>query len=369
MDFARSITPARCSALEPSSATAMASSHMRMRLRSPMLIQSDTAPMVQKWVLLPTAPKTKARTNAPPVTYGASCAGEKSFTASASFGSSAFTECGDALLGARGRAAPRVLADELLQGLLRALAVAHRLLRAGDAEQRVGRLVALRPGGEHLALRGNGILVVALPGVGHADPVLRVRRQRARGVGDEEALHRRDRERVIAELELVESGLVGAQLAGRLCRLGRGATGRGRRLRGGGSGRRGRLLLRLLEPAQASVDVQVEVLLPLVRDLDLVGGHLELAAHAGDLAAQPVDLAGQLEDRAFLGGRADRRLDLRQALLHQPLAVADLLAQRLDASARLVVVEQALRESRRRGEADQAGDDGAGGGAHQNSPL
>jgi hypothetical protein len=41
---------------------------MRIRLRSPILTQSDTAPMVQKLVLFPTAPKIKASRNAPPVT-------------------------------------------------------------------------------------------------------------------------------------------------------------------------------------------------------------------------------------------------------------------------------------------------------------
>ena len=50
------------------SATAIASSHMRMRPVSPMFTQSDTAPMVQKLVLLPTAPKMNASANAPPVT-------------------------------------------------------------------------------------------------------------------------------------------------------------------------------------------------------------------------------------------------------------------------------------------------------------
>ncbi len=45
-----------------------------------MFTQSDTAPMVQKWVLLPTAPKMKARIKAPPVTYGTSCAGFVSMT-------------------------------------------------------------------------------------------------------------------------------------------------------------------------------------------------------------------------------------------------------------------------------------------------
>src|SRR5689334_21158284 len=153
----------------------MASSHMRMRDRSPMLIQSETAPMVQKWVLLPTAPKMNARTNAPPVTYGASCAGLASAKGIAPCGRSALRHRGDALLGARRCAARRVLGDQLFQGLLRFAPVAHGLLRAGDGEQRIGRLRVVGPGGEQLALRGDGVLVVALPGVRHADPVLRIR--------------------------------------------------------------------------------------------------------------------------------------------------------------------------------------------------
>jgi hypothetical protein len=68
MLFERLMTPARCRAFEPSTATAIASSHMRMRLLSPMFTQSDTAPMVQKLVLLPTAPKMNARMNAPTAT-------------------------------------------------------------------------------------------------------------------------------------------------------------------------------------------------------------------------------------------------------------------------------------------------------------
>jgi hypothetical protein len=97
-----------------------------------------------------------------------------------------------------------------------------------------------------------------------------------------------------------------------------------------------------------------------------VRGDLELAAHAGDLAAQQVDLVGELHHRAAVGGGADRRLDLRQALLHQALAFARLLAQRLYAPARLVVVEQALRECGRGG---KAGQDAERGADHQNSPL
>src|SRR5438445_12851161 len=48
---------------------------MRMRFQSPMLTTSDTAPMVQKCVLLPTAPKRKASAKAPHTTNEASAAG------------------------------------------------------------------------------------------------------------------------------------------------------------------------------------------------------------------------------------------------------------------------------------------------------
>src|SRR5713101_2605034 len=71
----RSTSPASCRALAPAVATAIASSHMRMRFQSPMLTTSDTAPMVQKCVLLPTAPKTKASAKAPHTTIEASAAG------------------------------------------------------------------------------------------------------------------------------------------------------------------------------------------------------------------------------------------------------------------------------------------------------
>src|SRR6267142_3141682 len=75
MVFERSTSPDSCKALAPAVATAMASSHMRMRFQSPMLTTSDTAPMVQKCVLLATAPKTKASANAPHTTVEASAIG------------------------------------------------------------------------------------------------------------------------------------------------------------------------------------------------------------------------------------------------------------------------------------------------------
>jgi len=45
-------------------AVTIASSHERIRLRSPMLIQSETAPMVQKFALLAIAPNTSESPNA-----------------------------------------------------------------------------------------------------------------------------------------------------------------------------------------------------------------------------------------------------------------------------------------------------------------
>ena len=51
--------------LKPIIATATASNHMRMRVQSPVLTMSATAPMVQKCVRWATAPKTIARAKLP----------------------------------------------------------------------------------------------------------------------------------------------------------------------------------------------------------------------------------------------------------------------------------------------------------------
>src|SRR5712691_7551532 len=80
MVLERSTSPESCRALAPAVATAMASSHMRMRFQSPMLTTSETAPMVQNCVLLPTAPKTKASAKAPHTTMEASAAGSVEVT-------------------------------------------------------------------------------------------------------------------------------------------------------------------------------------------------------------------------------------------------------------------------------------------------
>jgi len=47
--------------LKPATATAIASTHMRMRVQSPMLTMSAMAPMVQKFVFWARAPKTIAQ--------------------------------------------------------------------------------------------------------------------------------------------------------------------------------------------------------------------------------------------------------------------------------------------------------------------
>jgi hypothetical protein len=60
MDLERSTWPVRCKAAAPAIATAIASSHMRMRPQLPMFTMSETAPMVQKLVRCATAPTTKA---------------------------------------------------------------------------------------------------------------------------------------------------------------------------------------------------------------------------------------------------------------------------------------------------------------------
>src|SRR5438477_7226786 len=67
------MSPVSCSACVPRIATAIASSHMRMRPQLPMFTTSETAPMVQKLVRLATAPKTKASANPPSATIEPSC--------------------------------------------------------------------------------------------------------------------------------------------------------------------------------------------------------------------------------------------------------------------------------------------------------
>src|SRR6266446_117431 len=157
---------------------------MRMRFQSPMLTTSDTAPMVQKCVLLPTAPKRKASARAPHTTNEASAAGLDSFkrprfgmalirAGSAEIGRRRLFFLYEALLGLLGRRARGIPFHERAQRLAGRRALPQLRLGARDVEQRIGRLGILWPEPDYFLLGGDGGLVVAHRVIGVADPVLR----------------------------------------------------------------------------------------------------------------------------------------------------------------------------------------------------
>src|SRR4030095_9292919 len=74
MVLAVSISPVATRTPVPAMATAIASTHIRMRLQSPKVAMSTTAPIVQKLTRLATAPKTKASAKARPATSDCKCA-------------------------------------------------------------------------------------------------------------------------------------------------------------------------------------------------------------------------------------------------------------------------------------------------------
>src|SRR5258707_5932979 len=329
MVLERSTRPASCRALAPAVATAMASSHMRMRFQSPMLTTSETAPMVQKCVLLPTAPKMKVRAKAPQTTAEASAAGLDSVKRprQAPPEPDLFL-LREALLGLLGRRARRILLHQRAQRLAGRGALSELGLRARDVEQRVGRLRVVGPELDHFLLRGDGGLVVAHRVVGVADPVLRRGQEvAAREIGHE-ILEAGDGELVVAELELVERQLVGLLLRGRA------ALALAQLVL--------QLRLRLLEPSQAVVQVDVEVLLAPLERLGLVRQHLDRPGQLCNVLLQRCDQLCEV-DQAVLARRIQRpkpRVDRGKTLLDGLLARLDLVPQLEDLLARLVVVEQ-----------------------------
>src|SRR5258705_3768355 len=143
----------------------MASSHIRMRFQSPMLTTSETAPMVQKCVLLPTAPKMKVMAKAPQTSAEASAAGLDSvkrprFGRRGARGAALFLLY-QALLGLLGCRARRIFLHERAQRLAGRRALSELRLGAGDVEQRVGGFRVVGPGLDHFLLGGEGCLVVA----------------------------------------------------------------------------------------------------------------------------------------------------------------------------------------------------------------
>src|SRR5258706_12561900 len=328
----RSMSPASCRALAPAVATAMARSHMRMRFQAPMLTTSETAPMVQKCVLLPTAPKMNVRAKAPQTTAEASAAGLDSvkrprFGCPGARGAALFLLY-QALLGLLGCRARRILLHQRAQRLAGRGALSELRLGARDVEQRVGRLRVVRPELDHFLLGGDGGLVVAHRVIGVADPVVREWQEVAARESVHEILEAGGGELVVAELELVERQLVGLLLGGRA------ALALGELVL--------QLRLRLLELSQAVVQVDVEVLLAPLERLGLVRQHLDRPAQLCDVLLERLDQLGEIDD-AVLARRIQRpkpRVDRRQTLLDGLLARLDLVPQLEDLLARLVVVEQ-----------------------------
>src|SRR5882672_6737115 len=283
MVFDRSTSPESCRALAPTVATAIASSHMRMRFQSPMLTTSDTAPMVQKCVLLPTAPKRNPSARPPHTTIEASAAGLDSVKrprrVSPEF---ALLLLREALFGLLGRRARGIPLHERAQRLAGGGALPQLRLGARDVEQRVGRLGILRPELDHFLLGGDGGLVVVYRVVGVADPVLCRGQELAAGEIGHEILEAGDGELIIAELELVERQLVclffGGGAAFALAQLVL------------------QLRLRLLELSQTVVQVDVEVLLAPLKRLGLVREHLDLPAQLCDVLPERLDQLGEIDD-------------------------------------------------------------------------
>ena len=215
-----------------------------------------------------------------------------------------------------------------LEGAARRRPVAELELARRDVEQRVGHLLAVRKGGDQLALRGNGRAVVLLRELRIADPVLRRRRERALWIRLDEGAEASDRRRVVGGPELIVCGVVttllvrdvgqtGDRATGdraadrRRCDRrsgrqrpggrrpgwrGRGTGGRGhtgnRRRRRAGAARRGAAF----ELAQPRVEIDVEIARALLRLLLLVGQNLDLAAQPRDVGPDLLDLSEQFDE-------------------------------------------------------------------------
>jgi len=113
--------------------------------------------------------------------------------------------------------------------------------------------------------------------------------------------------------------------------------------RSGVGGRRPRCAFQL---AHARVEVDIQIALALLRLLELVGQHLDLAADLGDVALQPLDVVGEIDERPAL----QLPLELGNAVVQVLLQLVDALVCRDNALARFLVIEQrGVRELRDEG--------------------
>src|SRR5258706_3113129 len=229
---------------------------------------------------------------------------------------------------------------DVLRRVARSARVALVGLDRGDREQRVGRLGGLRILREQLLLRGQRGAIVAHVGVADADPVVRVRGERARRIVLHEGAEGVDRGRKVVAAKEVRRRVVGLDLA-RLVVLGR-RPWRGR-LRARGQAYPGlhprpppRGGLAAFEALQPRIEVQVEIALALLHLLVLVVQDLQLPPQARPLGVDLLELAHQL-DHADV---ADALLEAGDARLVVEPLLHELLAQQLDAPSRLLVVEE-----------------------------
>src|SRR5258708_12119729 len=111
--------------------------------------------------------------------------------------------------------------DDVLERIARAARVALLGLDRGDREQRIGSLGGLRILRQQLLLRGQRGAIVAHVGVADADPVVRIRGERARREVLHEGAEGVDRRRKVVASKEVRGRLVALDLPplAFLCRL------------------------------------------------------------------------------------------------------------------------------------------------------
>src|SRR5438552_14158228 len=169
-----------------------------------------------------------------------------------------------------GRFRRRILGDDFLERLSCAAVVAELDLSARDVEQRIGHFLAVGERGEQLALGLDGGTKIFLRVLCVSGPIHRRRRQRTSRIAARESLEARRRRRIIATLELVERGVIRALLGGNVSgtplRGGKRRRPRPSCHRKGGFGRPRRCggPRSTLELAQTTVEIEVEIALPLL---------------------------------------------------------------------------------------------------------
>src|SRR5689334_20731282 len=162
-----STQPSHTIALKPIIATPMAMTHMRMRVQSPMVTMSATAPIVQKCVRCAMAPKSAAKTKAAHSTWAAS--------ADRSISCTVLLQRREALPGRRGRFGLRIGLDQIAQRAACRLGILQLDLAVGQREHGFGCTRMIRRRGDEAVERCDRALVVALA-------VLRIAQPEARGV-------------------------------------------------------------------------------------------------------------------------------------------------------------------------------------------